>query len=364
MNTISSGICTESCASEHQSIKSGLGFRSELFMNTLTKAMPTPDLSDDQILGAVCGLRPCRHGGLRLEVEQLGSKKIIHNYGHGGCGVTISFGTAQIIADFVEQNANKGDRIAVLGAGVVGLTTALELLSRGYKVRIYSDKVAHETTSSIAGALWLPVGIEFGDTTTKIQQMHDILKRSQASFQALDPERYGITELPIYEPMTSGTQEHLFDNGTIAKPVEIDSFPFMCAAKPGRKFTTNFIHNNRFLSSIHEDVLNRGGEFHACRFESSQELQELAESVLVNCLALGSKMIFGDEDVYSARGVLVHLKPQDLGYGIHDGFKYMFPRENALILGGCFEEDEWDDQPDQAMIDVILAHHRQFFGQI
>ncbi len=328
-----------------------------------TKPLPTPDLSDEQYLGAVCGLRPCRHGGLRVETEQLGSKKIIHNYGHGGCGVTISFGSAQLAVDLVSKAAPKGDRIIVLGAGVVGLTTTRELLHRGYQVIIYADKIAQDTTSSIAGALWLPVGIDFGDSPAKVQRMHDVLQRSQTVFRSLDPKLYGIEDLSIYEPKISSTEPDLFDTGIIAKPIKIDSFPFECAAEPGRVFKTLFIHNNRFLSAIHKDVIELGAEIRQRKFASIDELADLNESVMVNCLALGSRALFGDKQVYAARGVLVHMKPQDLGYGIHDGFKYLFPREDALILGGCFHEYDWDDKPDQEMIDEILNHHRRFFGQ-
>ncbi len=122
-------------------------------MKASIKTLPTPDLGDDQILGAVCGLRPCRHGGLRLEIEQLGSKTIVHNYGHGGAGITLAFGTAEIAADLVAQVAEPDATIAVLGTGVVGLTTARELLHRGFRVHLYSEKKPHETTSQIAGAL-------------------------------------------------------------------------------------------------------------------------------------------------------------------------------------------------------------------
>lgn len=333
-------------------------------MKTTTNLLPSPDLSDNQILGAVCGLRPCRHGGLRLDTEQLGSKSIIHNYGHGGCGVTISFGTAQLAGDLVDQAATPNDHIAVLGAGIVGLTTARDLLNRGFRVSIYAEQMAQDTTSAIAGALWLPVGIEFGDTPAKVDRMLDILKRSHAAFRLLDQDRYGIEELPIYEPAKSATEPHLFENGTIAPPVQIDSFPFDCAATPGRMFKTMFIHNHLFFRAIHEDVLALGGEIHQLKFVSNDEVLELDEQVIVNCLALGSRALFGDKQVYAARGVLVHMQPQDLGYGVHDGYKYMFPRSDTLILGGCFHEYDWDDQPDQEMIDEILTHHRRFFGQI
>lgn len=332
-------------------------------MKSYTKLCPTPDLGDDQFLRAVCGLRPCRHGGIRLETEEYESKSIIHNYGHGGSGVTISFGTAEVAADLVDRVASPKEHIAVLGGGIVGLTTARELLSRGYRVTIYADLISYETTSSVAGALWLPVGIEFGDTAIEQRRMCEILKRSRDAFAHLDCDRYGIEELPIYEPRISETPPHLFTNGTIAEPVKIDSFPFESAAEPGRMFRTRFIHNNMFLGAVHEDVINLGGEARRVNFASKDELDRLDERVLVNCMALGSRALFCDKQVYAARGVLVHMKPQDLGYGTHDGFKYMFPRSDALILGGCFHEYDWDDTPDQAMIDEILNHHRRFFGQ-
>jgi len=56
----------------------------------------------------VVGLRPCRTGGVRLEWERVGTLQIIHNYGHGGSGVTLSWGCAsevvQMFGQFIEDN--------------------------------------------------------------------------------------------------------------------------------------------------------------------------------------------------------------------------------------------------------------------
>lgn len=337
-------------------------------MRTALTTLPTPDLSDDQFLGAVCGLRPCRHTGIRLEIEEIENKLIVHNYGHGGCGVTISFGTAEIAANLVKENSSPGNQIAVLGSGVIGLTVANELLAKGYRVRIYADKFGLETTSNIAGALWLPMAVEFGDSVTDHQRKIQILTRSFQRFQSIDRARYGVEKLPIFEPSDSETEigvfGHLFDHKFIDYPVEIDSFPFKCAAKPGERFVTDFIHTHQFLGALTEDIKLAGGEFIERKFESKDDVFDLEEKVLVNCLALSSREIFGDKNVYPARGVLVHMKPQNLGYGIHDGFKYMFPRSNALVLGGCFHEYDWNEVPDQEMIDEIINHHRRFFGQL
>jgi len=329
--------------------------------------MPSPDLSDHNVLKAVCGLRPCRHGGLRIEIEKIRSKSIIHNYGHGGCGVTISFGTAEITVDLVEQVAQKQQSIAVLGSGVVGLTTAMELLQRGYKVNVYSQLRACESTSLLAGALWLPVGIEFGSTDLDIQQKIRILKRSRHAFRTIDRKRYGIEELPVFEPENSTTEDglfgELFEHDLIEPPVDISTFPFQCDAEPGRVFYTDYIHTHLFLQELESEVQRLGGVLHTQQFQQLDDVLSLEQDIIVNCLALGSQQIFDDKDLFAARGVLVHVKPQDLGYCVHDGYKYMFPRKDALILGGCFQEDQWDDQPDKIMINEILQHHRNFFGQ-
>ncbi len=337
-------------------------------MKSTLASLPTPDLSDDQFLGAVCALRPCRHGGPRLEIENIGLKTIVHNYGHGGCGVTISLGSAQIAADLVDQCSTPKAHVAILGAGVIGLTTAIELLNRGYTVDVYADKIAHDTTSNIAGALWLPMAIEFGNTIKDEELKSRLLVQSHRAFQELDRARYGLELLPIYEPAESDTElglfGHLFDHGLVELPEEVDAFPFQSAAKPGQRFTTDFIHMHLFLDAILEDIAKLGGVIHQRKITTQEELAEFNQPVVVNCLGLGARGLFGDKQVYSARGVLVHMKPQDLGYGIHDGFKYMFPRKNALILGGCCQEYDWDDEPDQVMIDEILNHHRRFFGQL
>ncbi len=331
-------------------------------MPAATINMPTPCLRDDQILRAVCGLRPCRHGGLRIEPETVADKRIVHHYGHGGCGVTIAFGTASLACEIVDAEVNRGTPIGVLGAGVVGLVTARMLAKRGYRVRIYADRIGHETTSVLAGALWLPVGVEFGTGLPAEQRKSLILHRSLEELRALDPQRYAIEELPIYEPLDTHTEEGLFAPGLIEEPEQITAFPFASNAKPGRCFRTLFIHTPRFLTALLEDLQSLDVEIVQRCLGGPDDLESIPETLLVNCTAMGSARLFEDTSIYPARGVLVHLKPQPLGYCVHDGYKYMFPRSDALVLGGCFQAGRDDDTPDDQMVREILDHHRRFFG--
>lgn len=330
---------------------------------TTTMTKPAPRLTDDQILRTVCGLRPCRHGGLRIETESLGSKQVVHHYGHGGCGVTIAFGTTPIVMDHINARTDQLEPVAVLGAGVVGLVTARALATKGHPVTIYAEKIGTETTSMIAGAIWLPVGIEFGETPDELAIRDRILHAAFAELKSLDPDRYAIETLDVYEPKGTQTEEGLFSPGLIEEPELIDSFPFPCDALAERRFSTLYIHTPRFLRTLLDDLGSLGVTIKQHRFGSHTELGSLKERLIVNCTALGSKTLFGDDAIYPARGVLVHMKPQDLGYCVHDGYKYMFPREDALVLGGCFQPDRDDDRPDEKMVREILDHHRGFFGR-
>src|SRR5712691_5800325 len=55
----------------------------------------------NRIIREVVGLRPYRPQGFAVEAERLGEKLLVHNYGHGGAGVTLSWGTASLAVDLL-----------------------------------------------------------------------------------------------------------------------------------------------------------------------------------------------------------------------------------------------------------------------
>ena len=59
-----------------------------------------PELARARVLGHRVGLRPARPT-VRLEVEQQGAERVVHCYGHGGAGVTLSWGCADEVAALV-----------------------------------------------------------------------------------------------------------------------------------------------------------------------------------------------------------------------------------------------------------------------
>lgn len=321
-----------------------------------------PDLSDERIVRVVSGLRPCRRGGLRLDHESVGGTHIVHHYGHSGSGFTSAFGSAEVVADTAAA-IDADAPVAVLGAGIAGLTAARALASRACTTTVYAERFAADTTSVIAGALWLPTGIELDTPDIGRDAFNAILRRSREIVRTLDATRFGVQEITVYEPDYAPTEHRYFRDTSIAPPTPLDRLPIPGPPRAGRYFETTFIHTPRMLRALHNDLTQRGVTFEHRPFASLDDVLALDEPIVVNATALGSRALFNDTSVFPARGILVHLEPQDLGYATHDGYKYMFPREDALLLGGCFQENVWDDTPDDEIAREILAHHRRFFAQ-
>lgn len=61
-----------------------------------------PELDRSRIVGKAVGLRPSR-SEVRLEVDRSGDRIVIHNYGHGGAGVTLSWGCADEVVALVSR---------------------------------------------------------------------------------------------------------------------------------------------------------------------------------------------------------------------------------------------------------------------
>ena len=63
------------------------------------------DTSAERVIRTVAGLRPYRPSGFVVRSERIAGKTIVHNYGHGGAGVTLSWGTASLAVDEVPAAA-------------------------------------------------------------------------------------------------------------------------------------------------------------------------------------------------------------------------------------------------------------------
>ncbi|MDQ3144128.1 MAG: FAD-binding oxidoreductase [Pseudomonadota bacterium] len=322
--------------------------------------LPKVEVSASRVIRTVAGLRPYRASGFVVRADPLGDKLLVHNYGHGGAGITLSWGTSKLAVDL--GLPARGGAVAVIGAGIMGLTTARLAQEAGRAVTIYAAQLPPDTTSNIAGGQWSPFGHYRDSAVTPAwrAQFAAALDYSWRRFQIMTGDEYGIRWLPTYDEGGGSESGPLDRYHPGLKHLSRAEHPF--ALDGIIRFDTMYAETGRLLRQLMRDFQAAGGRFAIRRFASPTELAALPEPLLFNCTGLGSRELFGDEELVPIRGQLAILLPQpEVRYAFTGEAGYMFPRADGIVLGGTFERGIWSTTPEPAAIARILALHRQLF---
>src|SRR5262245_59415149 len=150
--------------------------------------------SVDRITRITVCTRPFRAQGPRFDVEQIGAKTVVHNYGHGGSGWSLSWGSGAIVTS---KAMAAGERdIAVIGCGALGLTTAILLQRAGARVTIYAKDLPPNVRSSFATGLYTPdsrICLEEHATAAFKQTWEQMARLSFATYQSF----LGLSGTPV-----------------------------------------------------------------------------------------------------------------------------------------------------------------------
>jgi D-amino-acid oxidase len=328
--------------------------------------LPPVHVAEERIIRIDVGLRPFRPSGFRVEREPFGDKVLVHNYGHGGGGITLSWGTAKLAVD-LGFDSSKPD-CAVLGCGAVGLATARLLQERGANVCIYARDLPPNTTSNVAGAQWWPASVFRRNSVTPefVAKHFEAARFAFRRYQSLVGGDYGVawetnynlsmTPITNYPAGEDDPMRALVVNQHDLEPLE-HNFPRPFV----RRFDTMMIETPLYLRRMEADVRQAGADILVRSFDSAAQIQALPEPTIFNCTGPGA--LFGDEELRPVRGQLVILLPQpEVDYNTTGEDRYMFGRRDGIVLGGTFEHHQWSLEPDPAAIAHILEGHRGIFG--
>lgn len=285
-------------------------------------------------------------------------------YGHGGAGITLSWGTSRLATQL--GLPGHGGRVAVIGAGIMGLTTARLVQEAGFPVTIYTQALPPDTTSNIAGGQWSPYG-HFRDsavTPAWRAQFAAALDYSWRRFQIMVGDDYGVRWLPTYTEGRGGGPDPsnpLDRYHPAARRLIAAEHPF--ALEHVSRFDTMYVETGRFLRQLLRDIESAGGRVAIRSFATPAEIEALPEKLVFNCTGLGARALFDDSELVPVRGQLAILLPQpEVRYAFTGSAGYMFPRSDGIILGGTFEPGNWSLDPDPATTARILASHRALFA--
>jgi glycine/D-amino acid oxidase-like deaminating enzyme len=363
------------------------------------------DISWERIIRTTVGLRPYRESGFRLAAERLDDRTVIHNYGHGGSGMSLSWGTGYLAADLAVEHPDR--RAAVIGCGIVGLTSARQLQRRGFDVTIYAAALPPYTTSNMSWAGFTPVsGLVAGNRRTpewdaQFRRAVDIAYREH---QLLVGRGYGVSWIDEWGTSDSPTGGRGGGGGgggggagaavaasgrgaggagagaaagapggaapsPPASPLLPSGFeiPATRLGEGEHPFGTRFagvrptlrFEPSIYLEALMRDVFAFGGKIEVRKFDTPRDLTTVPETLIVNCTGLGSQQLFGDAEMTPIKGQLVVLVPQpEVTYSVNG----MMPRSDGIVLGHVMRRGDWSLEVDEEARREVMENHMRTFG--
>lgn len=341
--------------------------------------------SVDRIVDIAVGIRPFRAQGPRIEAERRFGKALVHHYGHGGSGWSLSWGSAQRALALVQASgARPGDRIAVIGCGAIGLTTARTAQQAGYRVRLYAKDRPPRVHSSAATGLWTPdsriVANEHASDTWqdgweamarasfKVHQSYLGLPSGPVEWH----DGYVIaddgfdTPLPGHadEPEYPDLYDRIHDLRPQGRALAPGEHPFR--SPHVRRFTQLVFNIPAYQRLLLDDFARDGGELVQRELHTPRDFARLPERVIVNCTGDGARTLLGDAGMTPVRGQTARLIPQpEVDYAvIYRGHNCVaLPRRDGLLVAAMGEHDfgSADLQPDRAQSEDAVRRLASLF---
>jgi glycine/D-amino acid oxidase-like deaminating enzyme len=370
--------------------QAGLGTRPSLLPMRLTP---------DQLIDLKCCIRPLRAAGPNLGTETVRDRLVIHNYGHGGSGWSLSWGSAEIAVGKALSTLPK--RIAVVGCGIVGLTSAIVAQRAGLDVTIYARELLPRTRSFRASgsftpgsriALSGPAGPDFPQVW---EQMARFSWKMFRTFLGLpgDPvafgDSYAVSDKPIerrtwpsdpavadsYEttglPRQNAEFAHLDSRirDIVPQPVSLlpEENPFATPfAQRSAHMYFNFPAYGRLLL---DEFFSRGGRYVMRDFHSPHELGELPERVVIHATGYAARDLWQDRTVIPVRGQTGWLVPQPgINYSVRSNNMSVMAKADGLVvmnnnpdLGDMLGVGDSTELPNRAPIEEAMSALSRFF---
>ena len=352
-----------------------------------------PNISDAYLGEKILCYRPMKHGAPNLSLAKEGDKIVAHNYGHGGSGWTLGPGSAKYVNSLLIESdlgaalSDKSTPIAIIGAGLIGLFTAYDLIQRGFSnITIYAEQLV-TLPSHYAGGLLAPVSM---DNDHAMQAIIDEIGieayrfyKGIANNENSDFKK-GARKVPSYFSSRddSGLEPYVgkvmgpakdvildFGNGTTRTMVVYDDGVFMNTA-----LLMDELHE--FMKRHHIEIIQ----------QKIQSFDELNQQFIFNCSGLGSRELAKDSALVPVQGHLIMLKnqvPENMNYMILVYFGegktemnqkvkrsfYLFPKhlpdsapQDIGVMGGTFIEGGSPDKPNLKEFDAIVRGAKEYFG--
>jgi hypothetical protein len=342
--------------------------------NAATLQLTPIRASTDRITRITVCTRPFRAQGPRLDTEKIGSKLVVHNYGHGGSGWSLSWGSSSIA---VRKAMATGEReIAVIGCGALGLTSALLLQRAGARVSIYAKELPPNVRSSLATGLWTPdsrICLQENATPAFKQQWEEMARTSFQTYQNFlglpgTPvefiDNYFVSDAaessrrrsaPDDRPPFADLQRELIGD-LITQRADFAPGSHSLGARYLQRNSLMMFNLTAYTRVLMGDFGANGGKLEIAEFHTPDDFARLREKTLINATGYGARALFGDPTVTPVRGQLARVIPQpDINYGLFYRGVSFVPRRDGLVFQAVGDSDYYGFNDDTAVADRAEA---------
>lgn len=311
--------------------------------------LPRLRASPDRIVDITVCLRPFRAAGPRLDTERIRDTLVVHNYGHGGSGWSLSWGSSTIAVS--KALSQSPERVAVVGCGVMGLTSALLVQAAGKPVTIYTRELIQQAPSFRASGSFTPdsrialANSVAADFPALWEEMARTSLRTFRSHMGLPGEpvqwidRYVVSDfaapaarVPLEGELRFAAYgsrlQDLLPAGETLRPADT---PFRATSV--RRRSVLMFNIASYSQMLMTQFRLAGGRIERREFQSPAELADLAEKVVIDCTGFGARALWRDDTVVPVRGQIAYLIPQpELRYAIAYRDVNVVPRTDGIVV--------------------------------
>jgi D-amino-acid oxidase len=247
--------------------------------------------------------------------------------------------------------------VAIVGAGVSGLTCGALFAERGWPVRIFADAVGRQTTSGAAAAVWFPYDVEplekvIGWSLSTYEKFRELARQSDS----------GVSFIELHQ-LSRGRELAIPHWAVNLAARQLASADLPAKFAGGFALAVPLADTSRYLDYLRERVKNRGGTIVQQRFRNFSEVPAHF-GLVINCSGMGARELACDAEMEPHRGQVVIVPKFELDHAVvcdDAPLMYAIPRANDGVFGGTNYLSD-DLSPSAAETKSILGECSRVLG--